>query len=77
MFSSPIIQPFPLARNRVRDGLRWTLGEVEAETGVKERALTCYAEDTVKRHDIRTLGPLCRFFGCAVSELLILTEVES
>jgi len=66
-----------LARKRERDGLEWTLGEVEAETGVKERALTSYAEDTVKRYDIRTLGPLCKFFGCAVSELLSITEVES
>jgi len=66
-----------LAGKRVRDGRGWTLGEVGVETSVKQCALRSYAGDTVKRFDVRTLGRLCRFLGCTVGELIIITEVES
>jgi DNA-binding Xre family transcriptional regulator len=52
----------------------WTPHAVGEATGVAPATLRAYAQGRVTMFDLETLEALCRFFDCAVDELLVLIE---
>lgn len=70
---------YPILRNNflkllklheIQAGRNVTYLEVAEATGVATSTLSAYANNNVKYYDASTVGRLCSFFGCELSEFL-------
>lgn len=52
------------------------IADVSRDTGINRGTLTRLYYETTERYEVDTLDTLCRYFGCAIGELLEYIEKE-
>lgn len=65
-----------VAEKERREGRKWTYEDIRAETGVAMGTLSAYAQNRVRRFDAVTLKAFMAFFGCGISDLLVVETDE-
>lgn len=59
-----------IAQKKVAEGRKLTYDTLTTETGLAKNTLARFAENKTDRIDFATLNKLCRYFDCAIGDLL-------
>lgn len=65
-----------LAEKSVDSKRRISIAEISRETGIDQRTLGKWANNTITRFDAPVISALCAYFNCSVGDLLEYTPAE-
>jgi putative transcriptional regulator len=61
-----------MAEKGLRERRRITVEQLSQETGINRQTLINWRKNSVTRFDAMVVETLCRYFGCDLSELLMI-----
>ncbi len=59
-----------LTEKSKKEGVKISLQDVEAVTGISRQSLYAWKDNNLKRFEVKTIEQLCKYFQCQISDLL-------